>query len=286
SKRLFERAEDLLADPDIDIVSIASYDDAHFEQCKLAIAHGKHIYVEKPFCMHAEHAHEIRQLLEANPGIRFSSNHVLRVSSRFQELKQRIQGGEFGEIYYLEGDYQYGRLHKITTSWRGEIPFYSVVYGGAVHVIDLLLWLTEDEVVEVSAYGNQIASRQTQFRFNDMVAAILKLKSGAIAKVTANFGCKRPHFHAIEVFGTQKSFVNRPGAAEIWQSSEKGDAPTEMETPYRDYQKPDLICSFIDWILGRSEPLVTPDDVFRTMATCFAVERAAAEGKPIQVERI
>lgn len=285
-KRLIEQAEHLLADPEIDVVSIASYDDAHFEQCKLAIENGKHIYVEKPLCLYPEHAREIRQLLDANPEIRFSSNHVLRVSSRFQELKQRIPSGEFGDIYYLEGDYQYGRLHKITSSWRGEIPFYSVVYGGAVHVIDLLLWLTDDEVVEVSAYGNQIASKDTQFRYNDMVAAILKMKSGAIAKITANFGCKRPHFHAVEVHGTQKSFINRPGAAEIWESTEKDAPPTEMETPYRDYQKPDLICSFIDWILGRGEPLVTPDDVFRTMSTCFAVEQAAAEGNPVEVEKI
>ena len=285
-KRLFERAEDLLADPDIDVVSIASFDDAHFEQCKLAIENGKHIYAEKPLCLYAERARELRRLLAANPQIRLSSNHVLRVSSRFQELRSRIQSGEFGDIYYLEGDYQYGRLEKITSSWRGELPFYSVVYGGAVHVIDLLLWLTDDEVLEVSAYGNQIASRDTQFQFNDMVAALLKLKSGAVAKVTANMGCPRPHFHAVEVYGTEKAFVNRHGVAEIWESTEKNAPPSDMKTPYRDYQKPDLICSFVDWILGRGEPLVTPDDVFRTMSTCFAIERAAAEGNPVQVEQI
>lgn len=285
-KQLIERAEDLLNDPDIDVVSIASFDDAHFEQCKLAIVNGKHIYVEKPLCLCPEHARELRSLLAANPKIRFSSNHVLRVSSRFQELKSRIESGEFGEIYYLEGDYQYGRLHKITSSWRGEIPFYSVVYGGAIHVIDLLLWLTGDEVEEVSAYGNQIASRGTNFRFNDMVVAILKMKSGAIAKVTANFGCQRPHFHAVEVYGTRKVFVNRPGPAEVWESTEKGAEPAQMATTYRDYQKPDLIGSFIDSILGRGEPLVSQSDVFRTMSVCFAIEQAAAQGHPVRVEQI
>lgn len=285
-KKLFTKAADVLSDSEIDVVSIASYDDAHFEQCKLAIEQGKHIYVEKPLCLDPEEAREIRKLLNANPHVRFSSNHVLRVSSRFQELKQRVQSGEFGEIYYLEGDYQYGRLHKITSSWRGEIPFYSVVHGGAIHVIDLLLWLTEDEVMEVSAYGNQIASRDTRFRFNDMVVAILKMKSGAVAKISANFGCQRPHFHAVEVYGTKKAFLNRPASAEIWESTEKGAEPVEMETPYRDYQKPDLICRFIDWIRGKGEPLVTPDDVFRTMATCFAVEEAATVGRPVSVQFI
>ncbi len=285
-KRLVADAVNVLTDPEVDAVSIASFDDAHFEHCKLAIENGKHVYVEKPLCLYPEEAHQIRRLLNAHPHVRFSSNHVLRVSSRFQQLKQRIESGEFGEIYYLEGDYQYGRLQKITNSWRGEIPFYSVVYGGAIHVVDLLLWLTEDEVEEVSAYGNRIASRDTQFRYNDMVAAILKMKSGAIAKVTANFGCQRPHFHAVEVYGTKKAFVNRPGAAEIWDSTEKEALPSEMETPYRDYQKPDLICSFVDWIVGNGQPIVSPDDVFRTMSTCFAIEQAAKTGHPVRVESI
>jgi len=66
-----------------------------------------------------------------------------------------------GELFYLEGDYNYGRLHKFTTGWRGEIPFYSVTYGGAIHLIDLLIWLSEGKVSEVIATGNKIAGKDT-----------------------------------------------------------------------------------------------------------------------------
>jgi len=279
-----ESAEEVLASPDLDIVSIATYDDAHYEQCKAAIAAGKHIFVEKPLCLRPEHARELWGLLQANPEIRLSSNHVLRVSSRFQELKSRLQSGEFGNLYYMEGDYQYGRLHKIVEGWRGQIPSYSVVCGGAIHVIDLLLWLTGEEVVEVTAYGNQIASQDTQFRYNDLVTALLKMKSGVVAKVSANFGCQRPHFHALEVYGTRKAFINRADAAEVWDSTEKDAPPSLMETPYRDYQKPELIGSFLDWILGKGQPIVPPEDVFRAVGICFAIEEAVATGSPVRVE--
>ncbi|MGH3051197.1 MAG: Gfo/Idh/MocA family protein, partial [Gaiellaceae bacterium] len=40
--------DELLTDPEIDAVSIASYDDAHFAQVRTALAHGKHVFVEKP----------------------------------------------------------------------------------------------------------------------------------------------------------------------------------------------------------------------------------------------
>jgi predicted dehydrogenase len=283
--RRFSDASELLNDPDIDLVSIASYDDVHYEQCKLAIENGKHVYVEKPLCLYREHADELRAMLVENPEVRFSSNHVLRLSSRFGDLKRQIEEGEFGDVYYLEGDYQFGRLEKITEGWRGSLPFYSVVYGGAIHMIDLLMWMTSDEIVEVSAYGNDISSRGTKFHYNDMVVAICKMKSGAIAKVSANFGCQRPHFHALEVHGTEQVFINRPGDAELWDSTERDAVAHEVDTEYRDYKKPYLIHSFLDWIRGVGLPIVSPEDVFRAMSVCFAIEEAVASGKPTRVPK-
>ncbi len=155
-RRMTERADEILTDPEIDVVSIATFDDVHFEQICLGIEHGKHLMVEKPVCQRPEHLTEIRKRLAESPGIKFSSNHVLRVSSRFQALRRDIQNGDYGELYYLEGDYQYGRLHKITEGWRGKLDYYSVVQGGAVHMIDLLLWLTGERPVEVMAYGTAL----------------------------------------------------------------------------------------------------------------------------------
>jgi len=283
-RRMLHEADAVLTDPNIDVVSIASHDDAHHRQVLTALDAGKHVFVEKPMCLRAGESREIQAALKAKPQLRLSSNHVLRVSSRFQELKRQIQAGDYGDVYYLEGDYLYGRLHKITSGWRAEMDHYSVMLGGGVHVIDLLLWLTDSEPEEVTAFGNKIASRDTAFRYQDMVAALIRMKSGIIAKVTANFGCRRPHYHAVQVYGTKRTFVNHTGPAEVYSSIEKGAEPEPMDVPYYDYQKPELIGSFVDWILDRGEPIVPPQDVFRTMATCFAVEEAAATGKPTPVD--
>src|SRR5688500_1301524 len=48
--RAIADAEELLKDPDIDVVSIASYDDAHAAQATTALEYGKHVFVEKPLC--------------------------------------------------------------------------------------------------------------------------------------------------------------------------------------------------------------------------------------------
>ncbi len=50
-KNLAQSAEDVLADPEIDVVSIATYEDIHCEQVVAAVKTGKHVFVEKPLCL-------------------------------------------------------------------------------------------------------------------------------------------------------------------------------------------------------------------------------------------
>ena len=60
-----------------------------------------------------------------------------------------INNNLFGNIYYFEGDYNYGRLKKITSGWRGKIPFYSITLGGGSHIIDLSKFLINKRILEV-----------------------------------------------------------------------------------------------------------------------------------------
>jgi predicted dehydrogenase len=279
------RGEEILDDASIGVVSIASYDTDHHAQIVRALKNGKHVFVEKPFCMSESEAADIRRVLAERPHLKISSNLILRKSPRFVELREQIQSGKLGKIFHVEGDYQYGRIHKITQGWRSEIDFYSVVYGGGVHVIDLLLWLTGDTVTEVAAFGNRICSEGSAFRFNDMVISILRFKSGMVGKVSANFGCVLPHFHSIHVYGTQGTFQNGTNGGHYFASRDPQVAARTTQAAYPGVHKGDLIRSFVDSIVGGrgSEPEVTADDLFRSMSVCFAIEKAAQTGGTIPV---
>ena len=168
--RRFERDADLLS-ADIEAVSIASYDSHHFEHVRTALERGLHVFVEKPLCRSEDEAAVLRALHTANPGLRPSSNLPLRRSPRFLELREQIRAGKLGRLYYAELDYEYGRLWKLTEGWRGREPEYSVMLGGGVHLIDLLLWLTGSSVTRVSAsVGNRIVSEGTPFRYDQINA--------------------------------------------------------------------------------------------------------------------
>lgn len=280
-----KRADDILDNPEIDIVSIASYDNYHYEQVIKAINNNKHVFVEKPLCLYEKEARHIRSLLKAKPEIKLSSNLILRMSPRFCRLRRMIKNGGLGRLFYAEGDYDYGRLNKITDGWRGKIGFYSVVYGGGVHIIDLLLWLTGDLIVEVKAYGNRIASGG-KFQYNDMVACIMKFKSGLIAKVAVNFGCVFPHFHALSIYGTKATFINGPKNGILFKSRDHNIKPQKINAAYPGVHKGGLIRGFIDSVLGGRPAEVTEEDVFRAMSVCFAVEKAVRQSGCVKVKYI
>jgi predicted dehydrogenase len=284
--RIVADPDEVLTDPDIHVVSIASYDDAHAEQVVRALEHGKHVFVEKPLCLEAADAVRIRALLRERPELRLSSNLILRQSPRFRLIKRMIAEGELGTLFHVAGEYNYGRLRKLTHGWRGRIDSYSVVLGGAVHIVDLLLWLTGRRIVEVAAIGNRISSAGSAFRHDDQVAALLRFQDGITGTVIANFGCVRPHGHGLVICGTRATFVNDEPHGRLFTSRDPQKPPHQITTPHPGAAKGDLIASFLDGILGRGEPVVTTQDVFETMSVCLAIEKARRDRTIVCVEYI
>ncbi|MBL4889266.1 MAG: Gfo/Idh/MocA family oxidoreductase [Candidatus Lindowbacteria bacterium] len=248
-KKVVSDANEILDDPDIDVVTVASYDNFHHEQIVRALKNGKHVFAEKPLVVYEDEAKEIRQLLAHNPNLKLSSNLILRQCPRFQNLHKMIQQGDFGEIYQVEGDYNWGRIHKITEGWRGKLDFHSAIYGGGVHIIDLLLWFTGKRVIEVFGYGTNIATKGTQYKFHDASDVVLKFEDGIIGKLSANYSCVYPHFHRLSIYGTDATFENRRGNALLYRSRDPETPPEEMTDAYPGAMKGDLIMNFIEHIL-------------------------------------
>jgi predicted dehydrogenase len=281
--KIYTSAEELIADPEIDVVSVASYDQDHAKQVIMAIQAGKHVFAEKPLCLNEIELEEIRQALAQNPSLRLSTNTILRQSPRFKDLKNRIENGEMGRTYYIDAAYNYGRLIKMKTGWRGQLQDYSVMLGGGIHMVDLILWLGGGQVEEVVAYGNKICSESYNFSTPDMVVALLKFKNGMLAKVGANFGCVFPHFHKLEVYGTNATFENRRDSATFHRSSDPNAPPEQLDTSYPGVEKGNLIPNFIDSIRGLADPIITEDQLFDTLEVCLAIDRSLREGNPVQL---
>ena len=276
--------EDLIAHPDVSIVVVASPDDLHYRQILAALRAGKHVFAEKPVVIGAEQARDVRAALRARPDLRLTTNTILRRSPRFRELRAALSRGDYGDVFYVEADYNYGRLHKLTEGWRGRIADYSVMLGGGIHMIDLVLWLTGQQVIEVSAMGSDLCGRGSGFAGDDLSVALLRFKNGALAKVGANFGCVEPHFHRLTIYGTRATFENARGDANVWESRDAGMLPRRVATAYPGMAKGDMVPAFVDAILGRGEPDVDADEAFAALAVAFAIDQSKRARTTVAVD--
>lgn len=280
-------ATEIINDPEINVVSIASFDDYHFDQVKSSILNKKHVFVEKPLCQFREEAVQIKDMLNNHPDVKLSSNLNLRTAPRFKYVRDLISGGKMGRIYYIEADYLWGRHHKLTDGWRKEMDYYSIINGAAVHMIDLVIWLTGMYPVEVKGYGNQIATSGSGFRFDDFVVLLFKFEDGTIAKISANGGCVHPHFHKVAIYGTKQTFFNDMPRGKLVSARDSMHSFADISEEYPGKNKSDVIYSFVDSILNTGSKAIVPlEDVFKTMSVCFAAEESIRTNNCIAVEYI
>jgi predicted dehydrogenase len=267
--------------PEIDVVSICSYDDAHAQQVISALRTGKHVMVEKPLTLHRKDAEAILRA-QQDSGRIVTSNLILRHSPRFREVRRMIRAGEFGDIFYLEGDYIHQILWKITEGWRGKMDFYCVTYGGGIHLIDLMRWLLGQEVTEVTGMGTDRLTAGSRYRYPDTIVNLLRFAGGALAKTLTTLGPRRPQIHALSVYGTRATFVNDMPNAKLFRG-DKAEDEEVMKVPYPAIEKGDLLPDFIAAVREGREPDVSPKDVFRVMDVCFAAWESVEAKRAVQV---
>ena len=277
--RLHADASAVLDDPTIDLVSIASFDDAHHEQVLAALRTKKHVFVEKPLCLSLDQLADIKLAWAAHEGrVALRSNLVLRAAPLYRWLRAHIQSGALGEVYAFDGDYLYGRLPKITDGWRTDLSDYSVMAGGGVHLVDLLVWLTGERPDRVFAVGNKICTEGTRFQPADYVSATMWCPSGMIARITANFGCVHGHQHVVRAFGTSGTMIYDDRGPRLQVQRDPAPAAESLDLAPLPPSKGALLSEFVDSILaGRSGTEETQCD-FDVVSICLASAESLRTG--------
>jgi predicted dehydrogenase len=104
AKRVYTILAELLADPEIDAVSVCTWNDSHAEIAIAALEAGKHVLVEKPLSKTVAEAEAIAEAV-SRTGKHLQVGFVRRFSSNATVLKSFIDAGELGEIYYAKAIY-------------------------------------------------------------------------------------------------------------------------------------------------------------------------------------
>ena len=150
-KKLYRDYNDMLADPEIDAVSVCTMWDQHTEPAIAALKAGKHVFLEKPIASTVEDAKKITAASKGSKGILFIG-HVVRFNPRYRMAKQAIDEGRIGKIVALSS------RRNIPAAWTPTIlNKIGPIVGDAIHDTDIMLWFTGDTVA--TAYAQTVDAR-------------------------------------------------------------------------------------------------------------------------------
>ena len=134
---------EILNDPKVDLVAIATPVDSHYPLAKEALEAGKHVLVEKPMTASVAHAEELIALAEKK-GLLLATDHVLCYTNEAQYLRSLLQSGELGELLYWDS------VRLALGAVRND---YNVLWDLAVHDVSLFYHVTGLMPTEVLAVG-------------------------------------------------------------------------------------------------------------------------------------
>lgn len=218
------QSDELLADPSIDLVVIASPNDTHYPLAKAALLAGKHVVIDKPFTLDSREARSLVSLAQEHD-LQLSVFHNRRWDADFLTLQQLLHSGELGEVYHLESHFDRFRP-EVRDRWREQaVPGSGLWYDLGAHLLDQTLqlfgqpetlWLdlaqqrpgarTDDFFHAVLQYGarrvilhasTQVAAPGARFTVHGSLGSYRKqgldvqeeqLKSG-ISPLDSQFGC-------------------------------------------------------------------------------------------------
>ena len=120
---------DVINDPSIDAVHVATPNASHFPIAKAALEAGKHVLCEKPLAMSSAEAQELTDLAAAKK-LRGGLCHNLRYYPMVQQMRRMREAGEFGDILVVQGTYsQDWMLYETDWNWRVDPKVSGAVAG-------------------------------------------------------------------------------------------------------------------------------------------------------------
>ena len=153
-RRAYESYEELLADPQVRVVHIASPNRYHFDQAKQAIAAGKHVVCEKPLAMTSAETAALAKLADRSAVVA-AVNYNVRFYPLCLHAREVVHGGALGPVYHVTGSYlQDWLLYDTDFNWRvlaAEGGPLRAVADIGTHWLDLVTFITGLEVEAVCA---------------------------------------------------------------------------------------------------------------------------------------
>jgi 1,5-anhydro-D-fructose reductase (1,5-anhydro-D-mannitol-forming) len=273
--------DELLADPEIEIVYIATPNALHAGEVQAAAAAGKHVFCDKPLATSVEDAEAAVEACRA-AGVKLGVNFQTRHYPPTARMRELVQGGALGEVLVAECWIAPG-LGRLG-GWRADpaLAGLGTINNLGVHAYDLLRYVLGSEVVEATALLD-VGRRE---ELETLALALLRFENGTMAYVYAAQAL--PYFRAdVGFYGSEGRILgrsvtrpDRQGELSILLGDEESVSETSTAGGFAA-----AVAAFQHAVLADEEPNASGLDGLRSVELTDALARSAREGRTVEVGR-
>lgn len=275
--------KELLANKEIDAVSITTHVDDHLKPTIDALKAGKHVFLEKPMAGNTLECDKIIKAAQSTNKF-FMVGHICRFDPRVSLAKEAIQEGRIGKIISLHA------TRNLPANIGAEVlDKISPLLGDGIHDTDLMLWFTGSRVKTV--YAQNIRVRK--FKYPDIGWAMYRFESGAIGVIETVWCLPENTPFTIdarlEVIGTKGAIYIDCGNAGLAINDSTGlHKPDTAYWPELFGNRIGVLRNELSYFVecvstGKSPEVITPQESKMAVAVICAAEESARIGKVIKI---
>ena len=290
--KAYESVEELLADPEIEAVSVCVANNAHAEVTIKALNAGKHVLCEKPMATNIEDCEAMVQAAEKN-GKYLMIDQNQRFAKAHLKAKELLEAGEIGKVLTFRTSFGHSgpetwSVDKGTGSWffDKKRAAMGAMADLGVHKTDLIQYLTGSRVAETKAVITTLDKRDPEGNLvgvDDNAICIYTMENGIIGTMTASWTYYGLEDNSTVLYGTDgimKIYSNPDYSIELFEKNGDRILYDLDKIQTNDNQtKTGIIDSFVDAVVNDHEPSISGESVLAAMKAVFASIRSAETGK-------
>ena len=269
---------DVLKDPQIGAVVLATPHSLHHEHIAAAARAGKHVFCEKPIALTRANAETAVAACRA-AGVTLGLGFNRRYAPAFLEMMRRINAGEIGEILHIEGQHSGPTGYRLKAGdWRAtraESPGGGMTARG-IHTLDSMIHIA-GPVSSVYAFSGK-RKLPADIDMDDTTSMLLKFAGGATGYLATVF--VTGELWRVHAFGT-KGWLEMRGDTELVACALEGK-PERITLPAIDREQATLE-AFADAVAAKKPFMVPPEQAVNGIAVLEAIVASAASGKPVAI---
>jgi len=257
----------MLKNKEIEAVNVCTWSTMLAKEAQKALHAGKHVLVEKPMATNTKQAEKLLATADEN-GLQLTVGFLMRFIPGLQHIREAVETKKIGDLVSATA--------KRVSQWPERIGDVGVVKDTAIHDIDIMRYISNQDPISVYAKTGNMKHRQ----FEDYAQIMLTFEGGESAFIESNW--LTPYkTRTLNVTGSDAIMRLDYITQELWIENAK-----ETIQPRRPFQEPlkAELQHFVECITEKKKPLVTGVDGLKALQIAMAALQSSAKNTAVKLK--